>query len=243
MEEIIKSTITFDEYEGKMPACFRAVKPKCPHVAVIPAITVEDKTGLKALSDCLVHVANINTTFYIDDKHRMMITWAGPVEYANYDIEKNELGLRSQFVIDTATGVATYFDAVGTPFTMGGNSGPAMFDLTDILTPTAINTAVIAEGLHYIKLSNEQFADLLSSVNAGLTVKYRDLFLYATKPSQYDPSVNFNLNDYLSVRDSENAAYTVCNIKAIPQVLPTKMKEGLEENTPYLIVKIEDGLI
>lgn len=25
-------------------------------------------------------MSDINTTFYIDDKHRIMITWAGPVE-------------------------------------------------------------------------------------------------------------------------------------------------------------------
>lgn len=81
--------------------------------AVIPAVTVEDVSGIKNLADCFVHVANINTTFYIDDKHRMMITWAGPVEADNYDYENNPLGLRSQMVYDFANNRAIYFNKVG----------------------------------------------------------------------------------------------------------------------------------
>ncbi len=134
MEELIKSTITFDEYGEKMPACLREAKPKCPPVAVIPSITVEDKTGMKALSDCFVHVSNVNTTFYIDDKHRITTIWTGPIEYANYDIEKNELGLRSQTVVDTASNQVTYFDEKGAPIIVGGqSSGSNVFDLTPLV--------------------------------------------------------------------------------------------------------------
>ena len=81
--------------------------------AVIPSVVVENISGLKHLADCLVHVTNINTTFYIDDKHRTMITWAGPVEYDNYDLGANTLGLRSQFLIDRANDYAAYYNKTG----------------------------------------------------------------------------------------------------------------------------------
>jgi hypothetical protein len=82
-------------------------------VAVIPAITVEDVSGIKNIADCFVHVSNINTTFYIDDKHRMMITWAGPVEANDYDYENNPLNLRSQTVYDFENHRAIYYNKIG----------------------------------------------------------------------------------------------------------------------------------
>ena len=82
-------------------------------VAVIPAITVEDVSGIKNIADCFVHVSNINTTFYIDDKHRMMITWAGPVEVNDYDYENNPLNLRSQTVYDFENNRAIYYNKIG----------------------------------------------------------------------------------------------------------------------------------
>lgn len=111
--ELMNDIKPFDEYGAPVPGCFRPEKPECPFVAVIPAITVEDKSGMKNLADCLVHVANINTTFYIDDKHRITKVWAGPVEASNYDLEANELGLRSQFLVDFVTGIMAYYDATG----------------------------------------------------------------------------------------------------------------------------------
>ena len=81
--------------------------------AVIPAITVEDISGIRNIADCFVHVKNINTTFYIDDKHRMMITWAGPVEAEDYDYANNPLGLRSQVVYDFTNDRAIYFNKSG----------------------------------------------------------------------------------------------------------------------------------
>lgn len=105
--------ITFKEYGDKVPGCIRAVEPECPYVAVIPSVTVSDKSGLKQLADCFVHVANINTTYYIDDKKRITKIWAGPVEADDYDIEANELGLRSQWVYDFANNIGAYYNAVG----------------------------------------------------------------------------------------------------------------------------------
>ena len=82
-------------------------------VAVIPAITVDDVSGIKNIADCFVHVSNINTTFYIDDKHRMMITWAGPVEADDYDYKNNPLHLRSQTVYDFSNNRAIYYNKTG----------------------------------------------------------------------------------------------------------------------------------
>lgn len=101
------------EYCGKACGAIRPGEPKCPPQAVIPSLTVESVSNLKDLADCFVHVSDINTTFYIDDKHRMMTTWAGPVEYNNYDLDANSLGLRSQFLIDFANERGAYYDKTG----------------------------------------------------------------------------------------------------------------------------------
>lgn len=107
------NNVNFCEYGKKVSGCLRSVEPSCPMQAVIPSVVVEDVTGLKNLADCFVHVTNINTTFYIDDKHRTMVTWAGPVEYDNYDLDANTLGLRSQFLIDNANEYAAYYNKTG----------------------------------------------------------------------------------------------------------------------------------
>lgn len=69
-----------NEYNYTMPACIRNKQPDCMAKAVIPATTVETVDGITNLANCFVHVTSINTTFYIDDKHRPMIIWAGNVE-------------------------------------------------------------------------------------------------------------------------------------------------------------------
>lgn len=69
-----------DEYKYTMPACIRNKQPDCMAKAVIPSVTVETTDGITNLANCFVHVTSINTTFYIDDKHRPMIIWAGNVE-------------------------------------------------------------------------------------------------------------------------------------------------------------------
>ena len=69
-----------NEYCGKMPACIRNKQPDCLAKAVIPSVTVETVDGITNLANCFVHVTSINTTYYIDDKHRPMIIWAGDVE-------------------------------------------------------------------------------------------------------------------------------------------------------------------
>lgn len=69
-----------NEYAYKQKACIRNKQPDCEAQAVIPSITVETVDGITNLANCFVHVSSINTTFYIDDKHRPMMVWAGNVE-------------------------------------------------------------------------------------------------------------------------------------------------------------------
>ena len=76
-------------------------------------MVVEHADSLKDLCNTFVHVSDINTTFYIDDKHRPIITWAGPVEYDNYDLVVNSLDLRSQFLIDFANNRGAYYNKTG----------------------------------------------------------------------------------------------------------------------------------
>lgn len=110
-----------NEYHYTMPACIRNKQPDCLAKAVIPAVTVDTTDGLTNLANCFVHVTSINTTFYIDDKHRPMIIWAGPVEMSNYDIETNENNLRSQTLYTTINDVFTevYFDKEGVAHIIG----------------------------------------------------------------------------------------------------------------------------
>jgi hypothetical protein len=105
--------VNFCEYGRAVPGCIRERAPECPMQAVIPSVVVESTSNLKNLADCFVHVTDINTTFYIDDKHRTMITWAGPVEVDNYDFANNPLGLRSQTVYDYANNKAYYYNKTG----------------------------------------------------------------------------------------------------------------------------------
>lgn len=101
------------EYGPAVCGVIRQRQPECPYTAVIPSMVVEHADNLKDLCDTFVHVSDLNTTFYIDDKHRTIITWAGPVEYDNYDLVTNSLGLRSQFLIDFANNRGAYYDKVG----------------------------------------------------------------------------------------------------------------------------------
>lgn len=109
------------EYRCTMPACIKNKEPDCLAKAVIPAITTDTVDGITNLANCFVHVVSINTTFYVDDKHRVMITWAGPVEAYNYDIANNPLGLRGQTCYTEVDGVYTeiYFDKTGVGHIMG----------------------------------------------------------------------------------------------------------------------------
>lgn len=101
------------EYGRFAKGCIRMRNPECPMVAVIPSVVVETTENLGELADCFAHVTSINTTFYIDDKHRIMIVWAGPVEVDGYDYENNPLKLRSQTVYDFENNRAIFYNKTG----------------------------------------------------------------------------------------------------------------------------------
>lgn len=101
------------EYCGSTCAAIRPGEPKCPPQAVIPSLTVESVSNLKDLADCFVHVSDINTTFYIDDKHRITTTWAGLVSVEDYDFDANPLNLRSQIAYDAKNDKAAIYDKQG----------------------------------------------------------------------------------------------------------------------------------
>lgn len=110
-----------NEYAHKQKACIRNRQPDCKAQAVIPSITVETVDGITNLANCLVHVTSTNTTYYVDDKHRIMITWAGPVEVASYDIAENALGLKGQVLYTIIDDIFSevYFDKVGVGHIIG----------------------------------------------------------------------------------------------------------------------------
>lgn len=110
-----------NEYPYKMQACIKQKQPDCLAKAVIPSITVETADGITNLANCFVHVTNINTTFYVDDKHRTMLVWSGPVEAEDYDIASNPLGLRSQACFTRVNNIYTevYFDKHGDAHIIG----------------------------------------------------------------------------------------------------------------------------
>lgn len=107
------------EYGPKVCGAIRPGEPKCPYQAVIPTLTVESVSNLKDLADCFVHVSDINTTFYIDDKHRVVITWAGPVDIPGYDMEGNPNNYRDQIVTDTEAKAAVIYDRSGKGYVFG----------------------------------------------------------------------------------------------------------------------------
>ena len=126
------------EYGRKVAGCIRNKNPECPMNAVIPSVTVDEVSGIQNLRDCFVHVASINTTFYIDDKGRPMITWAGPVEIPDYDYENNPSNLRGQILFTNDTegnSLIIYYDKSGKAeiLDIGG------FEIDDALSNTSTN--------------------------------------------------------------------------------------------------------
>lgn len=108
-----------NEYPYKMKACIKNKQPDCEAQAVIPSITVETVDGITNLANCLVHVTSTNTTYYVDDKHRIMITWAGPVNIPGYDMEHNPNHFKNQIVTDTEAKIAAIYDNNGIGYVFG----------------------------------------------------------------------------------------------------------------------------
>lgn len=120
-----------DEYCCPKLASIEAGEPNCKNKAVIPSVTVESVEGITNLANCFVHVNDINTTFYVDDKHRIMITWAGPVDIPGYDMENNPNGYRDQIVTDIEAGIAVIYDKHGKGYTFGIDNNLNIQDIID----------------------------------------------------------------------------------------------------------------
>lgn len=112
-------TPCMSEYCGCKLGRIKEMEPTCDSTAVIPSITVESVEGITNLANCFVHVNDINTTFYVDDKHRVMIVWAGPVDMPGYDMEENPNKYKDQIVTDIGKGLAVIYDKHGKGFTFG----------------------------------------------------------------------------------------------------------------------------
>lgn len=102
------------EYDcNKLNGILRKMSTAPCSSAVIPVLTVETADGIKNVAGCFVHVMQSNTTYYIDDKSRIITVWAGPVEYGDYDYENNPYNLRSQQVWDFKNNRIIYYNKVG----------------------------------------------------------------------------------------------------------------------------------
>lgn len=105
--------------------------------AVIPAVTLENTSGLNSYTNCFVHVTGNNTTYYVDDKGTPIITWKGDVDtYIPENIQTQEeweeflksFNLRSQFLYgkwydeneDRYWIEAFYYDNAGKIYWAGG---------------------------------------------------------------------------------------------------------------------------
>lgn len=94
-------------------ATIQKMEQTCSAWAVIPSYTVASSVNLQGLRNAFVHVSDINTTYYIDNQLRRIITWKGPVFQDNYDYENNPLSLVDQLVYDGANNRIIIFNQQG----------------------------------------------------------------------------------------------------------------------------------
>lgn len=161
------------EYGKKVAGCIRNKNPECPYNAVIPSVTVETIDGLRNLRDAFVHVSNINTTFYIDDKGRMMITWAGPVEVDEYDYRANPLNLRAQMLYTTegSANLVIYYDKEGN-YQILGISDLEVDDSLSLISENPVQNKVITDALYKKQnlLTAGHNIDIVEDAYTGTTV-------------------------------------------------------------------------
>lgn len=180
------------EYGPAVCGVIRQRQPECPYTAVIPSMVVEHADNLKDLCDTFVHVSDLNTTFYIDDKHRTIITWAGPVEYDNYDLAANSLGLRSQFLLDFANDRGAYYDKTGNYKVFNfGNGGGGGGDCCDIMTLTVdINEASFVRGIRGSQVYGDAQGNALTIYDFEVPVVS---FTDVVSGDEYTPEEVFNM--------------------------------------------------
>lgn len=107
-------TICKGECCGKpRKACIRQTTPSCCNDAVIPTVTVATVADMKGITNALVHVADNNTTYYIDDNGRLLTTWSGLASVPDYDFDANPLNLRNQVAYDASQNIGALYDKQG----------------------------------------------------------------------------------------------------------------------------------
>ena len=118
--------------KGCMPAHIkRWAKPQCPVKAVIPLVEVATAENLKKLSNCFAYVQSTNTTYYIDNQHRFIICWAGPIFADDYDADENPLGLRGQIVPDFANDRLIIYNNTGEHIVLTSGGGTDVSSISD----------------------------------------------------------------------------------------------------------------
>ena len=96
------------------PVMLERRNPKsCECLPTIPIVVVENSDGIKNLAACFVHVLSTNTTYYIDERGRAIITWQGDLFIDSYDYTNNPLNLRAQKVYDFVNNREVIYNARG----------------------------------------------------------------------------------------------------------------------------------
>lgn len=113
----------FNEYDYKMKACIKNKTPDCTSQAVIPSTTIESTEGLSCYKNALVHVTSTNTTYYMDESGRPLITWAGPMNIPGYDFKNNPNHYKNQIVTDVESKNAAIYDNNGIGFVFAITDG------------------------------------------------------------------------------------------------------------------------
>lgn len=159
-----------NEYAYKQKACIRNKQPDCESQAVIPSITVETVDGITNLANCLVHVMENNTTYYVDDKHRILITWAGPVNIPGYDMDGNPNNYKNQIVTDVEVETAVIYDNHGKGYIFGitpENLQQAVNDKLDEMATDGTLENLIAEYIEDVVFGFDTVADMKTSTVLG----------------------------------------------------------------------------
>lgn len=99
------------------------IELNCPYLAAIPSLTVETPQELTGIQNALVHVAQTNTTVYIDDQFRTLLVFAGEVEYNGYDYQNNPLNFKGQTVVDFTNNRTIRYDKTGTKYIVTEGTG------------------------------------------------------------------------------------------------------------------------
>lgn len=157
-----------NEYAYKQKACIRNKQPDCESQAVIPSITVETVDGISNLANCLVHVMENNTTYYVDDKHRILITWAGPVNIPGYDMEGNPNNYKNQIVTDVEAETAVIYDNHGKGYIFGitpENLQQAVNDKLDEMATDGTLGDIISQYIENVVFGFDTVADMKADTN------------------------------------------------------------------------------